>query len=79
MFAVEGVGYATVSVIRTLLECVSINSVGFFLSQLFCSTQNIGNNVCMMIFLAAVARQVNVLWSQTSGLMVFRSHNGGFF
>ena len=29
--------------------------------------------------MAAVARQVDVQWSQTDGIMVCMPHNGGFF
>lgn len=57
-----------------------IKPVWCFLSQVFCSTQNIDNDIHKKwVLLAAVARQVDVQWSQIGGIMVDMPHNRGFF
>lgn len=65
---------------KELCKCVSIKSVWFFLSQVFCSTQTIENVICKKwALLAAITRKVDVQWSQIGDIMVYMLHNGGFF
>lgn len=82
VFAGEGLGDASVSVIITPPEYVSIKSVLFFFSpsRVFYSTQNFRNEIRKKrAFSAAVARQVDVQLSQTRVIVVYMQHNGGFF